>query len=114
MVASSGRANSVFTSNTCVITLAGAVRAAPPLLEWRIGSPLPRHREIFTAQHDVDRLAAAGLARRHHIVEGVAVIVALDLLAPGRRDVVAVDRHVLSVRAAPVAVDGVGERRGGR
>src|ERR1044072_1064927 len=96
MAASRASANGVFTSNFLCDSSTGAVRAAPPFLDRRIGCPLPRHREIFAAQQDVDGLAAARLARRHHIVEGVAVIIALDLLAARRRDVIAVDGHVLA------------------
>ena len=50
----------------------------------------------------------------HDIVEGVAGVVAPDLLAAGRRDVGTADRHVLvAFGRAPVAVDRVGVGEGG-
>ena len=87
--------------------LARAVGAAPPFLHARVGRSLARHRQIFAAQPNVDGFAGPGFPGRHHIIEGVAGIVTLDLFAARRRDVVALNRHMLSIRAAPV--DGVGE-----
>src|SRR5260370_34226471 len=88
-----------------------AFLAAMPFPQGCLDRPLARQRKILAPQDDAHDIARTVLTGRHDVVEGVAAVVAFNLLAARYRNLLAANRHAHSVRAAPIAAhcDGVAD-----
>lgn len=88
-------------------------RAAPPdigMFRHDVRRADPPHF-LFRPQNEDNLHAGIRIARRRNIAEGVAVISALQNLAGSEFNPRSFDAQMTAIHIAPVAVDGVGERR---
>ena len=102
-------------SNAEAWLVSGRAIAFASALAWALAIiALARMGEIFAEQLDRHRSAGPGFAGRDDVSKGMPGVVALGMLAAGRDNGGATDRHSFAVGAAPVAIDRVRERRTGK